>query len=557
MQLRVPATETANVRARPPHGDGAANDGPGRRPSGGDRAALSVFVVLLVLTVVLAVVSEVTFKRNEQRLLSLQTRLTGSLLTSAVSEVQTDVARVVGLAAEAQQPTKVFSEAMAGLMRPHGPFASATLAMVTKGKPTVLSHLGAPSIRGLGSAAVTRLFEKAARTPALVTTRAEKGALQRLGYVLSAPGRGGTLVVSVAQQLKAGQKVTVPKSSPDANLNFALYFGPTTSRAALIETNQSHLPLRGNVATAKIPFGDNVLTLEASSQGPLAGSLAQATPWGVLVAGTLISIGAAAVTERLVRRRSLAEQLAYLDRSAYQRQRDLSETLQRALVPARLPVLPGLDMGAWYLPSTYEADIGGDWYSVVVLDDRRCVFTVGDVSGHDMEAAGAMASMRYTMATMARLGLGPVQILTGADAEFDAGGPERFATALVGAIDLDRQTLTMASAGHVPPLVLGPRTAEFAALAPAAPLGLREGAPEALTMAFVPGSTVVAFTDGLVERRGETLDQGLGRLFAAASGPAGSADAVGRRILDALVGADHEDDIALVVIRFPPEDGGT
>jgi serine phosphatase RsbU (regulator of sigma subunit) len=205
------------------------------------------------------------------------------------------------------------------------------------------------------------------------------------------------------------------------------------------------------------------------------------------------------------------------------------------------------------------ADIGGDWYSVVEVDEHRFALVVGDVSGHDLTAAGVMAALRYTIRTLAQLGIPPDEILDRSARELDVTTDEHFATVLIGLVDPRKQKLTLASAGHLPPLMLqkGGRP-EFLKIAPGVPLGVPGPRPRSTTLAFPAGSTLIAFTDGLIEHRGQTLDAGLERLTAAAAAAAAAAerppspDDLIAHLVTALAGGDQEDDIAVLAVHFCP-----
>jgi serine phosphatase RsbU (regulator of sigma subunit) len=507
-------------------------------------------LVGLALTAALTVTSELSYEHNEDRLLSLQTKLTGLVLSTDVAQFETNLDRIAGVSSEARDPKATFVHVVSSVVGPKGLYASASLSIVENGRVRVLVHLGTPPFRDLKSPSVTSLLRKAAHTPSLLTSRVVKGRLQKLSYLVSAPAPGGVFVVAAAQQLPAGDLVSVPRSFPDANLDFALYFGPRTSQSALIETNSHRLPLTGTVAKSTVAFGNNVLALFASPRGSLAGSWSEAIPWVVLGGGVLISLAAATLMERILRQRALAESAATLNRQWYQRQRSVSEDLQRALLPKTLPVVDGVDLAARYIPGTRDIEVGGDWYSVVPVDRRRFTFVVGDVSGHDSTAAGIMGSVRFSVRALTQLGLGPVEVLERTDTDLDIGRDRHFATVLVGTVDMARQELTLASAGHLPPLLFGGEHAHFAPVPAGAPLGVHGQARQAVTVAFPPGSTLVAFTDGLVEKRGEDLEQGLHRLVKVASGQAGPAEALIDHIVGILTADGHEDDIAILAIHF-------
>ena len=505
-------------------------------------------VLGLLVTAALTASSALSYAHNEGRLTSLQTRLTASVLQTAQPQLQATLGRVIGLTAAATEPAATFRTAMAAELAPRGSFASATLAVVRAGQVRVLDHIGSPPIQSLQASATTQLLLQAARSSSLVTNRVVGGGVQRLGYLLSARGSGGVYVVGASQQFPAGDRVAVPRGSPDSNLNYALYFGRSVSPAALIETNVGRLPLTGTISTATVPFGNNVLTLVASPRGSLAGTWAEYLPWGILGVGILISLAAGTVAANLVRRRRTAEAL-------YTQQRTMSETLQRSLLPRQLPAIPGWEFAARYVPATKGAEIGGDWYSVVEVDDHRFALVVGDVSGHDLAAAGVMAALGYTIRTLAKLGIPPDEILDRSAHELDVTTDEHFATVLIGLVDTRKQELTLASAGHPPPVMLrsGGRP-EFLKVAPGVPLGVPGPRARSATVAFVAGSTLIAFTDGLIEQRGQTLDAGLERLKVAVAGSPASPDELIAHLVTTLAGGDQEDDIAVLAVRFCPRE---
>jgi serine phosphatase RsbU (regulator of sigma subunit) len=521
----------------------------GRKPSW---QAGMVFVLGVMLTTALTVSSALSYANNERRLTTLQTRLTATLVQQAQPQLQATLGRVVGLSAAAMDPVTTFRAAMAPELgsQKSGKFASATLAVVQPktGHVLVLDHVGTKAIRGLHSKATTTLLLKAARSRSLVTSRAVAGRVQKLGYLLSGAGPGGVYVVGASQELPVGHRVALSAASPDANLNFALYFGRSTTPRALVATNVPHLPLTGTTSVAHVKFGNNVLTLVASPRDSLAGKWAQYLPWGILALGLLLSVAAALVTENLVRRRTTAE-------ASYRQQRNMSETLQRSLLPRTMPAVPRWDFAARYVPATKGADIGGDWYSVVEMDDHRFSLVVGDVSGHDIAAAGVMAALRYTIRTLAKLGIPPDEILDRAATELDVSSDRHFATVLIGVVDTRMQQLTLASAGHLPPLMLHDGGAEFVPVAPGVPLGVPGGPrPQPITVHFPPSSTLVAFTDGLVERRDRDLDERLKQLEeVAAESPAGPDELI-THLLDVLTSSDEEDDIVVLAIHFSAEE---
>jgi hypothetical protein len=509
--------------------------------------AIVVLLVGLVVTAALTVPAELTYRHNERRLLNLQTRLTTSLLGTAPQQTQAILARIVGLAAESPDPAGTFNDAVGPLIAPNGQYASATLAKVDGDQVTVVARLGGAPIRSLSDPATLAVFRTAARHTTLSTARATAPGTQKLGYLLSAKGSNGTFVISAAQQLPWPYRASVPKSNPNANLDYAIYFGQKTDAADLVVSSRS-MP-HGIVSRATVPFGDNVLTFVASPRGSLAGGASEYLPWGIALIGALASVAFAFGVWRLARRRATAESAAWTNREMYQEQRSMSETLQRSLLPRTIPAFPGIDIAARYIPGTIDAEVGGDWYSVIAVDEDRFVFVVGDVSGHGIPAAGAMASLRFTARTLARLGFAPDEVLRRTDEEIDIMDDGHFATALVGSVSMGKEEMVVASAGHLPPYLVRDRTGAFVTVAVGTPLGIGMTPALPTTVTFPRGSTLVAFTDGLIERRDEGIEARLGLLAEVASVDAPSAEALLAHIVDTLTADGHEDDIAILVIR--------
>ena len=190
---------------------------------------------------------------------------------------------------------------------------------------------------------------------------------------------------------------------------------------------------------------------------------------------------------------------------------EVAETLQRSLLPERLPELPGLSIAARYVAGSADAQVGGDWYDVIALRDGHAGVAIGDVVGHGLDAAARMARLQNALRAYALEGLRPSLVLERMNgfAREVSGGP--MATLLYGVVDPDEGRLRLATAGHPPVLVIGPSGDAYFAEGPAgSPLGVVPfPSYEESTIPLVPGSTVLLYTDGLVERPEAPLDEGL------------------------------------------------
>ena len=223
----------------------------------------------------------------------------------------------------------------------------------------------------------------------------------------------------------------------------------------------------------------------------------------------------------------------------------VAATLQRGLRPDRLPTFPGGEVAARYLPAGTR-EIGGDWYDVVPLPDGRVALSLGDVAGHGVEAASQMAALRHAVHAYANEGFSPAQVANRIDRHFEG----EFATFVYFLYDPRAGELRFANAGHLPPVAISPDgEATFLSESPSLPLGLEQDVEfEERRVAFPPGSTLFAYTDGLVERRAERIDIQLDRLLAAVTGAVLAPGAVCDRALEALP-ADGGDDVALLAFQ--------
>ncbi|MGI8801244.1 MAG: SpoIIE family protein phosphatase [Solirubrobacteraceae bacterium] len=240
----------------------------------------------------------------------------------------------------------------------------------------------------------------------------------------------------------------------------------------------------------------------------------------------------------------------------YEHEHELVELLQRSLLPQRLPIFPRLELAARYLPSVEATAVGGDWYDVLRLADGAVALVIGDVVGHGVQAATVMGELRNGLRAYILEGHGPAAALSRLDALVAAThGTRMVATLLVMLIEPERERLRFASAGHLPPLRLGgDAAAEFLSGGLAPPLGMIGTAPiEEADEPLAPGQAILLFTDGLIERRDESLDRSLDRLRRCAALRAGSdLETFCDQILEqtGIDEVEHRDDIALVTLRL-------
>ena len=239
------------------------------------------------------------------------------------------------------------------------------------------------------------------------------------------------------------------------------------------------------------------------------------------------------------------------------REREIARRLQQSFLAGELPSAPGLEVAASYRPAVGDTEVGGDWYDAFWLDDRRVGLVVGDVVGRGIEAATTMGQLRSATRALASTGLRPASLLDALEVYARQHGVGRMATVAVAEIDLDAPELRFACAGHLPPVV---------AIGETEPRLLWEGrsAPHYAYPSGGPGrgearheledrSLVVFYTDGLVERRRDQIDEGMDRLLATVrthlEEPLPSFTAGLLRTLD---DRDAHDDVCLLAASISP-----
>ncbi len=239
---------------------------------------------------------------------------------------------------------------------------------------------------------------------------------------------------------------------------------------------------------------------------------------------------------------------------AYEREVGTVEMLQRSLLPDKLPKVPGLRIAARYRPGGSGVNVGGDWYDAVPLDDGRVGLAMGDVVGHGLGAASLMGQLRYAARAYALEGHPPPAVLDRLDRLVRSLPGAQMATLLYLVVEPDLRTVRFASAGHVPPLVIGPDAdARFLEGSPNPPLGVFDSSGhKELTVELEPGSTVVLYTDGLVEERGVSIDAGLQALRRAAQYPADPEDLCDHLVDSMLAIHPAHDDIAVLALQALP-----
>ncbi|WP_394430873.1 ATP-binding SpoIIE family protein phosphatase [Streptomyces sp. SGAir0957] len=243
----------------------------------------------------------------------------------------------------------------------------------------------------------------------------------------------------------------------------------------------------------------------------------------------------------------------------YGREAYIADELQRTMLPETLPRPTGVRLASRYLPAAETARVGGDWYDAIPLPGSRVALVVGDVMGHSMTSAAIMGQLRTTAQTLAGLDLPPQEVLHHLDEQAQRLGTDRMATCMYAVYDPVSHRITIANAGHPPPIMLhlGGR-AEVLRVPPGAPIGVGGVDFEAVELDAPAGATLLLYTDGLVESRLRDVWTGIEQLrerlaaTAQLTGPdhPPPLEALCDDVLDMLGPGDRDDDIALLAARF-------
>ncbi|MGC0379170.1 SpoIIE family protein phosphatase [Streptomyces sp. SAI-229] len=248
----------------------------------------------------------------------------------------------------------------------------------------------------------------------------------------------------------------------------------------------------------------------------------------------------------------------------YEQETDLAQGLQQAMLPRTIPSVPGADLAVRYRAATiggsFGRDIGGDWYDLIPLPGGRVGAVIGDVQGHDTHAAAVMGQLRIVLRAYAAEGHPPATVMARASVFLDELDTDRSATCLYAEADLSTGVLQMVRAGHLDPLVR--RTDGSCRRVPVPgglPLGLsaefgRLDYPVG-TMELDTGDTLLLCTDGLVERPGADLDDGMESLSALVAAGPDDVHGLADRLIDAAGERGGGDDVALLLLRRRAPDG--
>ena len=422
----------------------------------------------------------------------------------------------------------------------------------------------------VAESAQARLAVLATASTVLTTTMELGELLERLAQVL-APGAADWCVIELIDSSGTTEHVSVSHRDRTRAAQLAAFLraSPLESRASgavagVLRTGQAVLVRPEEVErvleTAAADRGDPALADEFSVRSSIIVPIeARGQRLGVLILSTdgdrVLDDDDLDLAVEVAHRASLAVSNA----RAFQNEHRIAESLQRALLPTSLPDLAELDVAVRYVAATDGASVGGDWYDVITFEGSPSIgLVVGDVVGHDLSATTSMGQVRTVLrASVIEDHVSPAAALTRVDRLFRPLGLP-YATCILAIFDPADRTLRWSNAGHPPPLLVRERRGTYLEDGSGVMLGVTQGADTAeAVVELQAGDVVVLYTDGLVERRGESLEDGLGRLAVwVMDTGAGTADQMADQLLERLLPAAEArgDDVALLVLKVRGDD---
>ncbi len=499
-------------------------------------------------------------RNTEQRLLEVQTRQAATVLSVAILVIQQPLTTALGIqVAGGPEPD---AAAFRQLMSPsvggeEQPFVTASLWRRGQQGADRVASVGVKPWMDADGAEVQAFLDGALDSSTSVVERVMKGDRSHIAYAVADPATG--LVVYAESAIPADRRSPADGDVAFADLDYAIYLGSETDLADMTTTDvdPATLPLDGLTYRTTVPFGDTVVTLVATPHHHLGSSLSHRLPLILLFGGLFLTAAAALVARKLVGARAQAESNTATITGLYKRvdtlyeeQRALSVRLQRALLPQMNPSIPQLEIAAEYVAGAQGVDIGGDWYSILDIGNDQFAFVVGDVSGRGVDAVAEMARARFTLRAYLVDGNSAQQALEKCSRQFDVSSDGHMITAAVGVGNARTGEITLANAGHPPPLLVFGGGSEYLEVPAGHPLGLGPSSYRPATVTMPVGSTLLLYTDGLIERRSEGIDVGMRRLADLAEPLADESVAnMVSQVVTTLRHADAPDDIAVLAFR--------
>jgi serine phosphatase RsbU (regulator of sigma subunit)/anti-sigma regulatory factor (Ser/Thr protein kinase) len=509
---------------------------------------IAVLALSVAATVGVTVFAHVVVAGQETRLLNERAYEVNLLLETSILPISSDLATLASAAgrggpgafdlAAADQLSGQQSGGSAGvaLLRSAG----ASLVVIAADGPglTVGQTVTGPPASAIRAA----LAAKAMTATGVYGT----GSSRSVGFALAAPGG-----LVVFRQAVIGPVHPPSQAGEQAfsDVRVVVYASAEPDPGQALVATTTHIPLGGSVRDIPLKAGTTTWTTSVSPSGPLVGSVAADAQWVALVVGLVGSLLVFMVLEGMAYRRDSAEQ-ALVDEHRF------AEALQRRLLPELPTATAGLDLASAYVPGSDSQQVGGDWFDVFALESGRTAVVIGDVMGHDVDAAAAMAQLRSAVRTLAMEGGDPAWVVARLARLVDVFDIAAVVTMVYGVLEPAQadgcRVFCWANAGHLPPVLRGPEGSAAALSAGTSPL-LGAPSPSARSQAsqlLEPGSALVLYTDGLVEVHDENLADSIDALVrAVAAADTSSAAALCEAVLHVQLRDKLGDDVAVLVVR--------
>ena len=513
---------------------------------------LLLTAVLLLATGIGVIVTRKVVRSDGQRLLRQRTGEVATVLDTAISQLSVGL-QTLGQVAKVthDNPAAFATTAAAGtttagvsdvLLRPSGAGFVVILASGGEFRPGQL-------VTGERAATLRAALRSGVEVPTPVLGA---GRDRRFGLALGPPAAPAGEVVYRESLLGPLGPPREAATAPFHELKVALYAGRTATPSQALLSTATSLPLTGAVHTQDLLIGHTSLLLTVSTVGPVVGTLAADAPWLLGAFGLLVSALTGFVLEQTSRRRDAALVL-------YATQRSQAEALQRSLLP-ELTGMAGVDTASRYLPGAAEQRIGGDWFDFFRLgpgDDDRMAVVIGDVMGHDMGAAAAMAQVRAALRAYGCVSNDPGSVLERLQHLVEVLDIAPLVTVFYGVLDPRRpdgsRVLRYSNAGHLPPLLRDGGGVTRLDGAMSTIVGAPHDGGRPVERAVVAaGSSLVLYTDGLVETVGGDLSLAIDELASSLSQQPVAASAEDlAALLEGRTSPPLRDDVAILVLRIP------
>lgn len=515
--------------------------------------SLVTLILMLAATGLTAWAIRGTVHSQEDRLLRERANEVGLVFREAITSLSSQLNTVGGVLRATHASPIAFKRASAALIAgSRGRDSIVLLRKTAAGYRADLANGPAFKPHEEFPASLVLTLDRAGTAAQMVPTQIMgAGADRTIGFALGPPAAPDGTVIYLQISLGTLGPPRAAGTSPFNELHVVLYDAVTPDPAEALVTTTNKIPLSGDVRVVPVDAGVATWTIQVSAVDPLVGSTTANAQWLALAAGTVLSILLTLVVEIETRRRRSALAL-------YRSEHRIAEELQRSLLPV-IPAIDDLDIAARYLPGSADQEVGGDWYDAFELEGGYLGLAVGDVLGHDIEAAVLMSRVQTALRAHAIVGEQPGEVLDRLEHLVASLHTDRLVTVFYAALgppdDYGQRQLVYANAGHPPPL-LHDASGAVVELDGASSLLLGVPTPDGEvrpqhTLTVQDGSTLLLFTDGLVEVPGESLTVLIGQLKRAMadSAPSTTPEQLCDRLLSTMRPVARSDDVALLVVR--------